>query len=707
MVVVLLFCVCALRSDASTPDQPKRVLLVYRDEMRFPAEQSVDRGIRSRLGNTSDIQIYSEHLDESLFPDGSFQAKQRAWYRLKYRDRRIDLIIAVGLVPPEIVPNTPAVFCSIEPAALPDRPPNMTGIWLSPDFRGTLEEARRLQPDAHRVVVISGTTHWDRQFEAHLQKEAGQIGRDLEYNYWDDLSVDEVRRQLSKLPKNTIVLYLSIQHDATGRAFIPRDVLPQLSAASSAPMYGLSEDYVGFGIVGGSVTNFEEQGKQAAEIGLRILQGEKPTGIPPVQTASNYIFDWRAMQRWGFRESDLPPGSVVLNRKPTAWEQYKKYIVGSIFLILAQTLLIIGLLWQRAKKRKVEASLSRAIEQLRLSVEAGGSVGWDWDIKSGLSYRFGDLRTVFGSQSDTDSGPIENFYRHVHPDDHQQVYEAVTGARQNRKPYAAEYRVVWADGTVRWVAARGKFYYSKNGDAERLLGMAVDVTDRKLAEEALSNVSRRLIEAQDEERSRIARELHDDINQRVALVAINLERLKQGVPGALVDDRHGINVVCKDVADLGSDIHALSHRLHSSKLEHLGLVTAAESFCRELSERQRVDIDFLSVGVPKKLPQEISLCLFRILQEALQNAAKHSGQRQFQVRFCVESRDIHLTVIDSGVGFDVEAALRGHGLGLTSMKERLKLVGGEFSVASQFQHGTTIHARVPLMPAAKSASAAG
>ena len=140
----------------------------------------------------------------------------------------------------------------------------------------------------------------------------------------------------------------------------------------------------------------------------------------------------------------------------------------------------------------------------------------------------------------------------------------------------------------------------------------------------------------------------------------------------------------------------MSHRLHSSKLKYLGLEAAAASFCSEFSDLLRLEIDFRAEGVPKELPEDISLCIFRVLQEALQNAAKYSGVKRFQVTLNCISQEVHLTVRDSGIGFSVEETLRGHGLGITSMKERLKLVDGKLSIDSHPQEGTTIHACVPL-----------
>ena len=237
--------------------------------------------------------------------------------------------------------------------------------------------------------------------------------------------------------------------------------------------------------------------------------------------------------------------------------------------------------------------------------------------------------------------------------------------------------------------------------------IARDITERKQAEEALSKVSQKLIQAQEQERSRLARELHDDINQRLSLLGVTLDELKQELPATVDKLKQRLNAASEQVADVGKGIQALSHRLHSPKLELLGLAAAASSFCKEFSRHQNVEIDFQSENVPRNLPDDISLNLYRILQEALQNAVKHSGSQHFRVSLTGATNEIELTVKDSGVGFEPDEASKGSGLGLASMKERMKLVDGELSIDSQLQHGTTIRAHVPLRPKSKAAGGAG
>ena len=218
---------------------------------------------------------------------------------------------------------------------------------------------------------------------------------------------------------------------------------------------------------------------------------------------------------------------------------------------------------------------------------------------------------------------------------------------------------------------------------------------RLMTDEALSSVHRKLIDAEEREYTEIERELNEDINQRVALVAFGLEQLEEQQHES-AEIRRQTRELWQRVSEIGTDLHLLTHRLRSSTLEYLGIEATAKSFCKEFAQQQKVEIDFKSHDVPNHLSLETSFTIFRVLQEALLNSAKHSGKRHFEVELFGTSDAIHLAVCDSGSGFDPVAAVQGRGLGLTSMRERLKLVNGEFSIDSQAQRGTKIYASVPL-----------
>lgn len=224
-------------------------------------------------------------------------------------------------------------------------------------------------------------------------------------------------------------------------------------------------------------------------------------------------------------------------------------------------------------------------------------------------------------------------------------------------------------------------------------------TEGKQVEEALAGISRKLIEAQEQERTRIARELHDDINQRIALLVVELALRDKAVTKSTSEGHDQVRHVREGLVQLGKDVQDLSHRLHSSQLDFLGIAVAARSFCKELSEKQKVVVEFSHEWVPGSLPNEVSLCLFRVLQEALQNAVKYSGVQHFQdgtAGGIQRDSTIQLTVSDCGVGFDQQEAMNRQGLGPISMRERLQLVNGYFFIDSKLGFGTTVKARNTL-----------
>ena len=263
------------------------------------------------------------------------------------------------------------------------------------------------------------------------------------------------------------------------------------------------------------------------------------------------------------------------------------------------------------------------------------------------------------------------------------------------------------EGGTTWLRWEIRPWRTPTGTVGGILIFSEDITHRKQMEEALSGVSRRLIEAQERERGRIARDLHDDICQQLALASIELEQVQRKLPDSVSEERSHLEELRKRIIAISTDVQMMSHELHSAKLSYLGIAIALKGFCREFGEHHKVEIEFEGRDLPRQLPADVSLCLFRVLQEALHNAAKHSGVKRFDVQLWGTSEDVHLTISDLGSGFDTEAAMKGRGLGITSMQERLKLVEGELTITSHPKSGTSIHARVPLELEDQSARAAG
>lgn len=493
-----------------------------------------------------------------------------------------------------------------------------------------------------------------------------------------------------------------------------------------------------------------------------------------------------------------------------------------VVLISVVLLALVAFIKDYLSSRQLASAITIANDQLRLAVESGRSAVWQWDISSGQNYWFGDLSTIFGIHSATHVEETDHFLRFVHPEDREQVSASINQAMQTRAPYSGEFRTICPDGTVHHVAATGKGYYLQNGQPERMLGVtiditerkeaelklreseerfrlvsntapvliwmsgvdklctyfntpwleftgrsfeaeygngwaegvhpddlqiclaiytesfdqrkpfrmeyrlrrrdgvyrwildlgvprfsahgsfagyigsAIDVTDQKLAHESLQKVSGQLIEAQEKERRRIARELHDDVSQKLALLTIQLQQAYGSLNGAHPETKEQLNEIRKHCAGISLDVQTLSHQLHSSKLDYLGLAPAMKGFCTELAKQHKLEVDFIDENVPSNLPADVSLSLFRVAQEALHNAVKYSGAKQFEVQLRGTTEEIQLVVSDAGAGFNMDEGKKGGGLGLVSMQERINLVKGRFHIESKPGQGTIIIASVPL-----------
>ena len=359
-------------------------------------------------------------------------------------------------------------------------------------------------------------------------------------------------------------------------------------------------------------------------------------------------------------------------------------------------------------RKRTEETLRESEERLRLAAQAGRMYAYEWDVASDIVTRSQDFVHVLEVTGEPESFTRRELLERIHPDDRARFVSSTAELTPENPACRIAYRVLLPSGATIWLEKNARAFFDKAGKMLRMIGMVADITDRKLAEEALSQVSRRLIEAQEKERKRIGRDLHDDIGQRLALLAVELQQARQALPDSAQEFGGHISELQRQATEISVDVQTLSHELHSSRLEYLGIVAAMKAFCKDFGAQQEIEIRFRSHDLPSFSPSpEISLSLFRVLQEALHNAAKHSGVRSFDVELWGSADEIHLRVADSGVGFDLQAMKVGPGLGLTSMAERVKLVNGEFFIESQPNRGTAIHARVPFGSNSNAERAAG
>ena len=320
---------------------------------------------------------------------------------------------------------------------------------------------------------------------------------------------------------------------------------------------------------------------------------------------------------------------------------------------------------------------------------------WVWDIPRD---------EVRASASDWSSGnwysaqPVhfDRFIDIVHPDDRTSLRQAIRSALQGDGHYETEYRVMSPDSIARWIAARGRIEFDPKGKPMQLRAISIDITERRRAEDEARDLNGRLITAHEDERARLARALHDDVTQRLALLAIDTGRKEKGLSDPIAGQ--AMRSIRHNLVQLSEDVHALSYALHPAILEDLGLIEALKAECARFDAVEGIPTSFRATDDVDEPPQALSLCLYRVAQEALRNVARHSGAGSVAVELRAFSGGLELSVRDAGVGFDPTRKQARPSLGLAGMRQRLSLVDGELLIDSAPGGGTTIVARMPLKP---------
>jgi signal transduction histidine kinase len=364
------------QSVGAQQTQAVRRVLIFNDFSRIssPGISILDQEIADGLAvSPYQVELYSENLESTLFPDKASQQEFRGWYIRKYTERKPDLIITVGPSSLKFIvdsheksfPNVPVIFCGATEEMVDQMKPDshFTGVWGVAQPEKTLQAALRLQPDTKHVVVVGGSGEFDRGLEALTKESLRKYESQLEFTYLTGLAMDALLERLRRLPSKTIVYHTSMMEDAAGAHFIDASQsVPMIVDAANAPVFVVDDVDVGKGTVGGYVVSWAADGKAAASMAVKILGGVKPEQIPIVRNSNVYMFDWRALDRWGFKESDLPPGSIVLYREMSVWERTRKFWISGLLIILGLSLLAIYLHFSRAELKKsheAEVQLSR------------------------------------------------------------------------------------------------------------------------------------------------------------------------------------------------------------------------------------------------------------------------------------------------------------------------------------------------------------
>jgi signal transduction histidine kinase len=549
------------------------ILVVYQDQATIPAFADMQSALFQRLWaeRGPGIQLFVEQLESSRFPEE--RAARLEQIRARYAKQKVDAVIYLGSPAAEILAGVPTVNLG----NLPDEGQNfksfhapVAAVWWGLDPAKTVSAARRLQPKADKVLLLAGLSSSDQFYLKQFRSRLTGLESQIQIETVGNDSVEQMMNRVSHLSPNTIVLMISYARDPEGRFYAPLEVTAKVAQVSTAPVYGVSDTYVGTGIVGGYVISWRKVGVAAADAALALIRGKPPAEIAPAST-SEYMFDWRQLKRWGFKESDLPPGSVVEFKTETVLEQYRWRIVGAIVLIVGQFLLIGGLLIQRHLRRRAEDSLRR--------------------------------------------------------------------------------------------------------------------------------MAGRLLQTQDEERRRLARELHDGTGQHLSGIALSVGQVLADFPPGHESLRQLLQSSYTTSREALDEVRAVSYALHPPMLDGIGLVPALRWYLDGLQKRTKLRVDFEAPADLAGGSVDQERAIFRVVQESVTNVLRHSGGNALKVRLADDGKGITLEIEDNGHGMSSEDLQRARGtgalgVGIAGMRERVQQLHGTFDISSDLL-GTRVSVSLP------------
>ena len=567
-------------AQAAESGQPKNILVLYSfsDRNLFDPLDNLKAAIRSRVN--SPVNFYVHYLEAQGLEDPNYDHSLSEGLRSELGGVKLDLVITAVYSSyqfalrhrEELFPGVPVIFSYVHASRVDGKlPPGVTGVTVSVGIRETLELAFKLHPGTENLAVVAGSSEFERFWRTAVRNQFGVYAEKVKLIEIVGLGNIDILKQVAALPPHTVVLFIVMPRDSAQPEVGVYDTVAAIG--QRFPTYCIFQNFCAdHGGVGGSFYDHGEQTSKTAEIAARVLSGEKAENIPVAHDSGTRVtVDFRELVQWNIPESALPPGAIVLFRQPSFWERYEKYILAAIVLIVFQTVLIAGLLWQRARKKVATADLQRL----------GGH----------------------------------------------------------------------------------------------------------------------LIHAQEEERARIARELHDDFSQRLAVQSIELTQLEKDLLTSQAEPRARTLQLLKETKEMSADMRSLSHQLHSSRLDLVGLVPALSGLCDEITKKYKIDVHFAEHNFPRNLTKDAELCLFRIAQEGLNNVIKHSAANSARVELGASGHNLSLRISDTGKGFNLAVKDPASGIGLVGMRERLRLVGGKLSIVSELTQGTEVLAEIPLSTA--------
>lgn len=731
-ICATVFFTAVIPAYTAEVERAKRVLLVSTGSRLSPGFGAFEENFTHTLQQLAParVEIYSEYLDIVRFPSDSYQRLFHDFLQEKYADQPPDLlalnfvgnlIVAEKLLQ-RLFPGIKLLLAGLTEEAIPKSAfgTNVSGIVQRIDLRGTIELMLRLQPELRRVVVIGGTTEIDRITLSRAQAAAHPFTNRIEFDFWNDRSMAEVRRQVKALPPQTAILLTRMYRDTAGQAFIPPQAAQLIAEVANAPLYVLGAASVGGGAVGGAVTDAVAHGKRAGELASRVLYETHSASIPVVvRTAGVPFFDWRALKRWSIPESRLPPKSVIRYRPISIWDQYRWYIVLAIGIIMAQAVLICGLVMQRVRRRRAERDLRQNQQLLDLATSANELGLWARNSEHGDFWANPSLRSLFGLRANGDF-QFDDLIARIHPDDRDRVISNIHHARQSRLPFEAEFRVSLPDGKERWLAARGRVLDEPGENGLRRIGAVFDITERKRAQYELDRHREELTHAvRVSMMGQLASALAHELNQPLGAILRNAEAAEfflQRSPPDLQEVTAILADIRKDDKRAGEVIDRMRAMLkrrefQAGELDLNTLVEEVASLVRPNAEARKVTLalDLAPCLLPVRGDRvQLQQVLLNLLLNAMDAMDGSTGpERHVAVRTQVVDGQGEVAVSDAGHGISKQDLKRlfepffttkptGMGMGLTISQTIIEAHEGTIIAENNANGGATFRVTLPM-----------
>ena len=691
---LVLLALTALGASAASP---KRVLILDpfgRDVAPFStAVSSFRTSLARELGGPVDIYDVPLELERFAGPEG--ENSLVAFVEGRIKKQPVDLVVPVGTAGMQfaekhrdrLFPNTPMLLLAAEPRMVSPNllRTNTTLVTQKVNLPGMVEDILQLQPKTTNIVVVFGASEVERFWAAVCRREFQGFTNRVRFTWVNDLTLDQIVKHCASLPPNSFVLHALFVVDAAGVPCEKNGALVRLHDVANAPVFGYYESEFGRGSIGGRLYQDSGVGVQGARAAIRILRGEKPEQIPVlIMEATRPTYDWRELQRWGISETRLPADSIIRFRQPTLWERFRWAIIGTGLFCLLQAALIIGLLVNRATRRKTEAALRESELRLNLAADSADAGLWVLDLRTRVFWATEKARAVFGFPPDQVL-TLDRVKASVHPDDWPLVQGSIDRSVNEGEPVNVEYRICHRDGRQRWIASRGRPFFKPAGEPERLLGLSMDITERKRAEMEAQELRGNMTHlTRVNTLGVLSGSLAHELNQPLGIILSNAqaaqELLQLSPPDVAEVQAILSDIVAADrrAGDVIERLRALLKRGQIS-LQPLSLNQVIE----DVLQLMQADLIGRGVAVVRQLaPQLPLIAADRVqLQQVILNlilngseamAANPPGTRRLHLQTTVQQGRVRVSVRDEGPGLpeDVERlfqpfySTKSQGLGL-------------------------------------------